>query len=190
MGVNQMNRISANRNNISETYWLNYFLICANIRNQSISSAINVNRMVLPSLKEVFMESIKPDSTLSVESISRTSFNKTNQKDGFQVLKNLETVDSDSQKNPIDGQFWIIDGLAFPKDTKFRGKYKGYFYYGKVSDGALMMNGREFLSPCAAAMAITRSSIDGWLFWDCKTPKASSWTNIHTLKQIKNNEKP
>ena len=135
------------------------------------------------------MESIKPDSTLSDESIFRPSFNKTNQKDGFQVLKNLETVDSDTKKNPIDGLPWIIDGLAFPKGTEFRGKYKGYFYYGKVSNGALMMNGREFLSPCAAAMAITRSSIDGWLFWDCKTPGASSWINIHTLKQTKNNEK-
>jgi hypothetical protein len=190
MGVNQMNRVSANRNNISETYLLNYFLICANVQNQSISSAINVSRIVLPTLKEVFMESIKPDPTLSDESISRPSFNKTNQKDGFQVLKNLETVDSDSRKNPIDGLPWIIDGLAFPKGTEFRGKYKGYFYYGKVSDGALMMNGREFLSPCAAAMAITRSSIDGWLFWDCKAPEAASWIDIHTLKQIKNNKKP
>jgi hypothetical protein len=184
-----MNRVSTIRNNISETYLLNYILICANIQNQSISSAINVSRMVLPGLKEVFMETIKSNYTLSYESISRPSLNKTNQKDGFQVLKNLDTVKNDSRKNPTDGLPWIIDGLAFPKGTEFRGKYKGYFYYGKVSDGALMINGREFLSPCAAAMAITRSSIDGWLFWDCKTPEASSWTNIHTLKKIKNNEK-
>jgi hypothetical protein len=31
MGVNQMNRVSANRNDISDTYVLNYYLICANI---------------------------------------------------------------------------------------------------------------------------------------------------------------
>jgi hypothetical protein len=48
-----------------------------------------------------------------------------------------------------------------------------------------MMNGKEFLSPCAAAMTITRSFVDGWLFWDCKPPEASSWINIHTLKQMK-----
>ena len=131
------------------------------------------------------MESIKPDFTLSAESISQTSFDKMNQKEESQVPKNLGTVKFDSKKNPIDGLPWIIDGLAFPKGTEFRGKYKGYFYYGKVSGGALMMNGREFSSPCAAAMAITRSSIDGWLFWDCKTPEASSWINIHTLKQMK-----
>jgi len=136
------------------------------------------------------MESIKPDSSLRGEPVSRPSFNKMNQKNVSHEAKNLENVKFDSPKNPIDGLPWIIDELAFPKGTEFRGKYKGYFYYGKVSKGALMINGREFFSPCAAAMAITRSSIDGWLFWDCKTPEASSWTNIHTLKQIKNYEKP
>ena len=140
--------------------------------------------------KEVSMESIKVDSTLSDESISRPSFNKMNQKEGFKVLRNLVIDNSDSPKKPIDVRPWVIDGLTFPKDTEFRGKYKGYFYYGKVSGGALMINGRNFFSPSAAAMAITRSSIDGWLFWDCKTPEAVSWIDIHTLKQMKNNEKP
>ena len=146
--------------------------------------------MLLFKPKEVSMESIKSNSFLPDESISRPSFNKMNQKEGFKVLKNLETVDSDYRKNPIDGRSWIIDDFAIPEGTEFRGKYKGYFYYGKVSGRALMVNGRKFFSPCAAAMAITRSSIDGWLFWDCKTPEASSWINIHTLKQMKNDEKP
>ena len=122
---------------------------------------------------------------MSGKPVSQSSFNKMNQKDVFQVLKNLDNVELVSPKNPIDGLPWIIDGLAFPKGTEFRGKYKGYFYYGKVSGGALMMNGKEFLSPSAAAMTITRSSVDGWLFWDCKPPGASSWINIHTLKQMK-----
>jgi len=151
-------------------------------------------------LEEVSMESIKPDSSLSDKPVSRSSFNKMNQIDVFQPFKNIDNVELDSPKNPIDGLPWIIDGLAFPKGTEFRGKYKGYFYYGKVSGGALMMNGKEFLSPSAAAMTITRSSVDspsaaamtitrssvdGWLFWDCKPPGASSWINIHTLKQMK-----
>lgn len=131
------------------------------------------------------MESIKPDPPLSDKPVSQSSFNKMNQIDVFQPFKNMDNVELDSPKNPIDGLPWIIDGLAFPKGTEFRGKYKGYFYYGKVSGGALMMNGKEFLSPSAAAMTITRSSVDGWLFWDCKPPGASSWINIHTLKQMK-----
>ncbi len=106
------------------------------------------------------MESIKSDSSLSGES-------------------------SFSQKNQIDDLSWIVDGLAFPKGTEFRGQYKGHVYYGKVNSGALMMNGKEFLSPCAAAMTITRSAVDGWLFWDCKPPGVSSWIDIYTLKQMK-----
>jgi len=120
------------------------------------------------------MESIKANFSLPDEPVSQPDFNKMNQKDVFQM-----------PKNPIDNQPWIVDGPAFPNGTKFRGKYKGYSYFGKVSSGALMMNGKEFLSPCAAATAITRSSVDGWLFWDCKPPGASSWVNIYTLKQMK-----
>ena len=132
------------------------------------------------------MESIKPDSSLSGKSVSQSSFNKMHQKNVSQESKNLDAVESDPQKNPIDGLPWIIDGLAFPKGTEFRGKYKGYVYYGKVSGGALMLGKKSFLSPCEAAVTITRSSVDGWLFWDCKPPGASSWIDIYTLKQMKN----
>jgi hypothetical protein len=131
------------------------------------------------------MERIKYDSSLSGKPISQSSFNEMNQKGVFQVQKNPDTVESNSQKNPIDDLPWIVGDIAFPKGTQFRGQYKGYVYYGKVTSGALMMNGKEFLSPSAAATTITRSSVDGWLFWDCKPPGASSWINIHTLKQLK-----
>ena len=131
------------------------------------------------------MESTKPDSSLSGKSVSQPSYNKMQQKDVFQESKNLDAVESTPQKNPVDGLPWIIDGLAFPKGTEFRGKYKGYVYYGKVSDGALMLGKKAFLSPCEAAVTITRSSVDGWLFWDCKPPGASSWIDIYTLKQMK-----
>ena len=93
--------------------------------------------------------------------------------------------DSSSRKNPIDGRPWIVDGAAFPKGTEFRGSYKGYYYHGKVSEGALMINGKEFISPSAAAITITRSDVDGWLFWDCKFPGASSWIDIYSLRQAK-----
>jgi hypothetical protein len=110
------------------------------------------------------MESIKPDTSLHGGPASQPSFNKMNLKEDLP---------------------WIVDDLAFPNGTEFRGKYKGYFYYGKVSSGALMLGEKAFLSPCEAAVTITRSSVDGWLFWDCKPPGASSWIDIHTLKQMK-----
>ncbi len=131
------------------------------------------------------MESIKSDSSLHGVLASQPSFNKMNQQDVFQVPKNPDTVESNSQINPMDDLPWIVDGLAFPNGTEFRGKYKGYFYYGKVSSGALMLGEKPFFSPSEAAVTITRSTVDGWLFWDCKPPGASSWVNIYTLKQMK-----
>ena len=131
------------------------------------------------------MESIKSDYSLHGVLASQPSFNKMNQQDVFQVPKNPDTVESNSQINPMDDLPWIVDGLAFPNGTEFRGKYKGYFYYGKVSSGALMLGEKPFFSPSEAAVTITRSTVDGWLFWDCKPPGASSWVNIYTLKQMK-----
>lgn len=86
-------------------------------------------------------------------------------------------------KNTVDDLPWIVDGLSFPSGTEFRCKYKGYFYYGNVRCGALMLNGKEFLSPCEAAVTITRNPVDGWLLWDCKLPGMSSWVNIYSLKK-------
>ena len=53
----------------------------------------------------------------------------------------------------------------------------GFFHWEGIS--------KEFLSPSEAAVTITRSSVDSWLFWDCKPPGASSWIDIYTLKQMK-----
>jgi hypothetical protein len=131
------------------------------------------------------MESIKANLPLSNGSVSQQSFNKINPKDGFEVSVNINDLDSRTHKDPGDGRPWIFDGVVFPNGTEFRASYKGYYYNGKVNHGALMMNGKEFFSPCAAAMTITRSDVDGWLFWDCKLPGASSWVDIHSLRQIK-----
>ena len=77
---------------------------------------------------------------------------------------------------------WIVESVVFPDGTEFRGKYKGYFYYGKVRNGTLALDEKEFISPCEAALTITRTPIDGWLFWDCKLPGQLSWMNISELR--------
>ena len=84
---------------------------------------------------------------------------------------------------PADSAAWMIDGVSFPHGTEFRSKYKGYFYYGQVNNGALEFKGKQFFSPSAAAFSITRNPINGWVFWDCKIPGHSSWVNIRELKR-------
>lgn len=131
------------------------------------------------------MESIKADFFLLEKPASQPSPDKMNPKNRYEVLELTGSHHTNTSKNPCDGRPWIVDGVTFPNGTEFRCSYKGYDYRGKVSDGVLMLNGKEFLSPCAAAITITRREVDGWLFWDCKFPGMSSWIDIYSLKQNK-----
>ena len=135
--------------------------------------------------KEVSMDSIKADSSLLEKPASQPSPGKTNPKNRCEVLDLTVSYHTNISKKSSDGRPLIVDGVAFPSGTEFRGCYKGYNYRGKVSDGVLILNGKEFLSPCAAAMAITRREVDGWLFWDCKLPGVSSWIDIYSIKRNK-----
>jgi len=96
----------------------------------------------------------------------------------------LGRVKQHRKKNSGNCISWEVESVVFPEGTKFRGKYKGYFYYGKVRNGALTLNEKEFVSPCQAALTITRTPIDGWLFWDCKLPEQRSWLNISEFKKL------
>lgn len=131
------------------------------------------------------MESIKADSSLLEKPAAQPSPDKMNLKNRYEVFDGRGGFHANTSKNPCDGRPWIVDGVAFPNGTEFRGSYKGYNYRGKVSDGALILNGKEFLSPSAAAITITRREVDGWLFWDCRLPGMSSWTDIYSLKRDK-----
>ncbi len=113
------------------------------------------------------MEIIKTNSDLLDKPVIKQSFRKANQSN---------VIDNEDCKP------WAVDGVAFPHGTKLRGKYKGYVYQGKVDNGALILNGKKFLSPCAAAVTITRDAVDGWLFWDCKIPGRSSWESLYEFK--------
>ncbi len=117
------------------------------------------------------MENIKYGFSLSGEFVSQQFSNNMNENNIFEVTE-----------NPADDLAWVIDGVAFPSGTEFSGSYKGYYYQGKVNGGALIINGKKFLSPSAAAITITRIDVDGWLFWDCKFPGMSSWTDIYSLR--------
>ena len=78
---------------------------------------------------------------------------------------------------------WFTKGVSFPEGTEFRATYRGQTYYGKVESGALVVNGRRFDSPSAAAVAITRSPTNGWIFWQCRLPGKTSWQIIKSLRK-------
>jgi len=78
---------------------------------------------------------------------------------------------------------FISKGVTFPHGTEFRCSYKGQDYSAIVENGALVFNGKRFLSPSGAAMEITKSPVNGWNFWECKMPGQTSWVLIDRLRK-------
>lgn len=78
---------------------------------------------------------------------------------------------------------WVTKGVHFPAGTEFRATYKGKEHTGRVEGGALIVDGKRFGSPSAAAVAITKNPVNGWSFWECRYPGRSSWALITSLRK-------
>ena len=81
------------------------------------------------------------------------------------------------------GTPWVSKGIVFPHGTEFRATYKGQQHTGTVQNGALVLNGKRFSSPSAAAVAITSSPVNGWMFWECLLPGTTKWKTIAGLRK-------
>jgi hypothetical protein len=78
---------------------------------------------------------------------------------------------------------WITKGVRFPAGTEFRAHYKGETHLARVQNGALVVNGQRYDTPSAAAMAITGSPVNGWMFWECRLPGRAAWQMIKALRR-------
>lgn len=87
------------------------------------------------------------------------------------------------QREIPDPGDWIVKGIRFPVGTEFRASYKGQSWLGRVERGALVVNGRRFDTPSAAAVFITKSPSNGWTFWECRFPGQASWQLIKGLRR-------
>lgn len=99
-------------------------------------------------------------------------------------LLDLSAEDTPSSGKALpDTRSWVVGGATFPHGTELRAKYKGATYTARVEDGALVYDGHRFDSPSPAAMAITRNSVNGWIFWECRLPGKSTWVLIDSLRR-------
>jgi hypothetical protein len=78
---------------------------------------------------------------------------------------------------------WIAKGVRFPAGTEFRAAYKGQTYLGRVEGGTLVLSGKRFDSPSAAAVSITRNPVNGWRFWQARLPGQAGWRVIESLRK-------
>jgi len=97
-------------------------------------------------------------------------------------LNPLKTAGLSPDFAPSEGA-WTTKGVTFPAGTEFRANYKGQTIFGKVESGFLVVNGKRFNSPSAAAVSITGNSVNGWIFWECRLPGKTSWQIIKTLRK-------
>ena len=86
---------------------------------------------------------------------------------------------STGESQPDD---WCCKGVCFPVGTEFRANYKGAVHYGKVEAGCLVVDGQSATSPSDAAKLITGNSVNGWTFWECRSPGESGWRLIKSLR--------
>jgi predicted CopG family antitoxin len=77
---------------------------------------------------------------------------------------------------------WVTKGVRFPAGTDFKANYKGQLHTARIEGGSLVVNGKRFNSPSAAAVSITGSPVNGWRFWECKLP-GKSWQFIESLRR-------
>jgi hypothetical protein len=78
---------------------------------------------------------------------------------------------------------WLTKGVRFPSGTEFRARYKGQTWLGRVEGGGLVVDGKRYDTPSAAAMAITESPVNGWTFWECRLPGQGGWRIIKALRR-------
>ena len=78
---------------------------------------------------------------------------------------------------------WTTKGVTFPATTEFRATHRGKPVSGRVEAGALVVNGKRYETPSAAAVAVTENSVNGWKFWECRLPGSSSWQLIASMRR-------
>lgn len=81
------------------------------------------------------------------------------------------------------GASWVSKGVVFPHGAEFRATHKGQQHTGTVQNGALVVAGKRFASPSAAAVAITGNPVNGWMFWECLMPGTTKWKTIAELRK-------
>ena len=119
------------------------------------------------------------------ELTSRRKTEETNYNDVLRDLLDISTKKSQpAYTGSLAGEgYWVQKGVRFPQGADFRATYKGQNYYGKVDDGALIVDEQRFNSVSAAAVSITGNAVNGWIFWECRLPGSNSWKIIKSFRQ-------
>jgi hypothetical protein len=99
---------------------------------------------------------------------------------GILGLSPTKAADCTIEKDSAGG--WTTKGVNIPEGTEFRANHKGKAIIGRVESGSLIVNGQSFDSASSAAGSITGTSVNGWIFWECRLPGKMTWQLMKTLR--------
>ena len=128
------------------------------------------------------MQTIQIDFDVFKEITLRRNSENVTPNDVLRQVFSLEPKSENAFSDSAKEHPWVTKGVSFPHGTEFRATHKGKMYNGIVQTGALVINGKRFTSPSAAAVFITGNSVNGWIFWECKMPGLNSWKTIKNLR--------
>jgi len=89
--------------------------------------------------------------------------------------------DAGKAGGPMPGE-WISKGVRFPQGTELRASYKGETHLARVENGALVLHGKRFDTPSAAAVSITNNPVNGWTFWEARLPGRPTWQLLRSFR--------
>lgn len=97
----------------------------------------------------------------------------------------LDLPPSERTREPVksNGIPWVSKGVTLPHGTELRATHKGKLYEGRVDNGSFAVNGHRFKSPSAAAHSITGTSVNGWIFWQCRIPGSNTWQTLESFRK-------
>jgi hypothetical protein len=84
---------------------------------------------------------------------------------------------------------WICEGARLPEGSKLRKWYRGKQHDAVIINGSILLNGKQYHAPSAAAMAVTDGTpVNGWLFWEYFDEGEIAWKKLNELRKPNDNK--
>lgn len=95
------------------------------------------------------------------------------------------TPKSLAQHAPAGSGFLYSRGGRIPNGTKLRARHLSREYQAEVKGGRVWVGDRPYDSPSNAAVALTKTSVNGWKFWEYLDEQSGKWFPLLKLRSKK-----
>lgn len=75
-------------------------------------------------------------------------------------------------------------GGIIPIGTQLMSHYEGKRHDAEMTEHGIKYQGKYYNSPSRAATAITKTNVNGWIFWNARLPGDSRWQSLSSIRQI------